>query len=191
MVRAAVTVASAVLVLTLDAISAFQRAPQIGRRVRPFLAGDQDAVTADDQVVVEVRKTLPVPADAAYGICLDGWRGGFGLPLLAIGTQEGDETGLGFEVLRVPPFLREQITQATPGQRMEYQVMNPGLLTYQVKDGSHLGTITFRKAAGGGTEMEWRVVFDPLPGWRVPMQLLTEVIIGTCAGWVESQASAK
>ena len=156
-----------------------------------LLAGGSEGLAADDQVVVEVRKALPVATDAAYGICLDGWRGGFGLPLLAIGTQEGDETGLGFEVLRVPPFLREQITQATVGQRMEYKVMNPGLLTYQVKDGSHLGTITFREAAGGSTEMEWRVVFDPLPGWRVPMQLLTEVIIGTCAGWVESQASKK
>ncbi len=145
-----------------------------------------------------VRRYLPKLATAeAYQRCLNGWRtDNFHLPLLPplILNRGDDITGVGFEIMRIPPFgLREgildcQVLQVNKNPEllvwnMTYQVLNPGWLTWPVE--SHIGNVCFSPdSKGNGCVMDWTVKWNPLPHVGPLVNLLTTMVVDVCANYV-------
>lgn len=156
--------------------------------------------------VVVVHKVLP-PGTAtpfqAYQRCVEIWRDeNLGLSLLPppLLLHRGDPcTGVGLEVMRIPPFgLREGITRTSISKSedinekmdscwMEYKVLNPSWLTWPVQ--WHRGTISFHRRADS-TEILWKVEWVPL----LPMVVgslvlwLTRGIVSHAVGFLAATA---
>ena len=74
----------------------------------------QTTSPTQSQTTFKLQKNTPnSPPSAILQSCLDGWRKtNFNLPLLPpIITNRGDALGVDFEILRLPPGLRERITE--------------------------------------------------------------------------------
>jgi len=141
--------------------------------------------------VLRVTHTVHATPCAAFDACVYGWRdGNFGLPIPPpIVRSRGDEqTGAGFELMRVPPFLIERCRSAQRPSRLEYGVANPGPLTYPVSE--HRGVISFDEVAPGRTKITWRVEWTPLwwSGWLV--RLATMTIVRAAADYTARRAAA-
>lgn len=102
------------------------------------LAPDMSAIllpslcTLPRSVTLRVCHVVDAPPLVAFDACVFGWRdGNFGLPIPPpLVLSRGDEaTGDGFELMRIPPFLRERIQSAERPSRLVYGVENPGPLT--------------------------------------------------------------
>ncbi|CAM9529897.1 unnamed protein product, partial [Heterosigma akashiwo] len=151
---------------------------KINQRPNPPLFSSSDAIETRNSAECPPL-TVNVPPSVAYQACLDGWREGFGLPLLCFTLKPGDElSGEGFTCMRVPPFLVEEIKQVQLGKSMEYEVTNAGYLTYQVEPGSHKASILFEAGSGGETTtIRWSAKFKPLVGWEPFIAPLTNFIL--------------
>jgi hypothetical protein len=137
------------------------------------------------QTLTVRRLVEGVSPSTVYDACLCGWRdANFHLPIPPpLTLDRGDEvSGLGFRLMRVPPFLIERCVDATRPRSMEYGVANPGPLTYPVSH--HRGRITFegQRGGGGGTVFTWHVEWVPLRGcgW----------FVGPLTRWVVEAAAA-
>ena len=84
-----------------------------------------------------IRRVIDgVPPSTVYDACLCGWRdANFHLPIPPpVPLARGDEeSGLGFRLMRVPPFLIERMVTCERPGTMEYGVANPGLLTCECR----------------------------------------------------------
>ena len=136
---------------------------------------------------LSIRKVIAAPPTEAYEACLRGWRdANFRLPIPPPVTLAcGDEaTGLGFRLMRVPPFLIERINVAEFPSTLEYGVANPGRRTYPVSH--HLGRITFRESAlPSQTDFEWYVEWEPLRGFGWLVNPVTRAIVRVSAARFE------
>mmetsp|Transcript_26526 Transcript_26526/g.84085 ORF Transcript_26526/g.84085 Transcript_26526/m.84085 type:complete len:159 (-) Transcript_26526:731-1207(-) len=129
---------------------------------------------------------------ASFDACIYGWRdGNFGLPIPPPFVRaRGDEvTAQGFELMRVPPFLVERISEAHRPHRLQYGVTNPGPLTYPVS--RHRGLITFAEVAPETVRITWRVEWTPLwcSAWLV--RLMTEAIVRAAAEYTARRATGR
>ena len=80
-------------------------------------------------------------------------------------------------ILRPSPPYR--LTYHHARTQVEYEVVNPGLLTYQVS--AHLGRVSFERDADDVLELRWRVCIQPLEGWEAVVRPLTELSLVTAA----------
>jgi len=116
------------------------------------------------------------------------WRHGGGLPLPrpimldAAGTSR----------LLAPPFLKEAILSDVEGDgssTITYAVQDPSTFSvYPVS--SHLGTVDFREAAGGRTELRWRVEWTAHEFWAGWTTLVTRVIVEVLADNLKDRVEA-
>lgn len=156
--------------------------------------------------VFVVRHKLPtgVTPTQAYLRCVQIWREeNLGLPWFVpfpiLRNRGDDQTGVGLEVMRIPPFgLREGITDAhyvnddSSSCWMEYKVLNPSWLTWPVR--SHRGLITFQPTTEEDenvhTTLEWRVEWVSLPLVHEVVQFFTRLIISHAAHYLSTTTAA-
>ncbi|GMH83523.1 hypothetical protein TrVE_jg5565 [Triparma verrucosa] len=129
----------------------------------------------------KLTKRIPSPPSTVLKACLDGWRvNNFNLPLLPpMITNAGDDSGVGFEILRLPPGLRERITEVKcdgGDLSVVYEVVNPGWwAAFPVS--FHQGRMLMTDDGQGGTDFAWEVDYIPLPFAEKYVELMTQVIV--------------
>lgn len=139
-----------------------------------------------------VRRVIEgVSPTTAYDSCLCGWRdANFHLPIPPpLTLARGDEvSGLGFRLMRVPPFLVERCTEASYPYSMVYGVANPGPLTYPVS--RHLGRISFEERRDG-TLFTWHVEWVPLRGCGWFVSPLTRWVVEAAAAFTIAESERR
>jgi len=142
----------------------------------------QTTSPTQSQTTFKLQKNTPnSPPSAILQSCLDGWRKtNFNLPLLPpIITNRGDALGVDFEILRLPPGLRERITEVKDeGDELKivYKVVNPGYTTaFPVS--AHEGRMIMIDDGEGGTDFTWEVDYVPLPFAGKYVELMTSSIV--------------
>ena len=121
---------------------------------------------ATRKVEVEVERSFPkVNPERAKQAWLDCvWTEGGGLPTLVVKFKK-DEDGLYTKRVLLPSMMHEQLTDYTSdpaddgSTKIEYKVTKWGLLTNDVVEDSHLGTVQFLPSQDG-TTMVWNANFD-------------------------------
>lgn len=72
--------------------------------------------------------------------------------------------------------VRERITAADPPRRLAYRVTNPSWTTYPVDH--HVAEVVFIAAAGGATDVRWRIDLVPKRGAGFLVEMATRLVIG-------------
>ena len=156
-----------------------------------------EAMHVQERQTLTIRRVIKgVSPTTVYDACLCGWRdANFHLPIPPpVTLSRGDEqSGLGFKLMRVPPFLIERCNDVNYASMMEYGVANPGLLTYPVSH--HRGRITFEKHRGSSgndnTLFTWYVEWIPLRGCGWFVSPLTRWVVETAAEFTLAESERR
>lgn len=116
------------------------------------------------------------------------WHQGGGLPtplpplvLPSSKATTGSDSNLLTRRLIFPPGLMESLVSVDREiHQVQYQVDNPGMLTYQVY--THRGRVRFYHAPNdteGRVVMEWQVEIRPFPGFQHWVEAFTEAVVTT------------
>lgn len=141
------------------------------------------------------RVLLRTTPEEAYLRCLQGWReDNFNFRLLPdpiIRDRGDEETGVGFELIRIfPPGLREAITNHTVTENgdwsMTYTMLNPSILNYPVKE--YVATISFLAGENQQGSQAATIVYEanytPLPLLGPIANLLIRFVVGTITDYI-------
>ncbi|MDD3444057.1 MAG: SRPBCC family protein [Zavarzinia sp.] len=128
---------------------------------------------------VEFHLTMKAPRAAVFAWLGDHEKFGSLLPgrtkRIVDGDGPGGVNGPG-SIRRVSfgiGYTDEKVTAVVPGEYVEYTVIKGG----PVKN--HLGRIRLKDSADGGTEIDYRIEFDPaIPFLGLPTEMLVRSIIG-------------
>lgn len=155
-----------------------------------------EAMHVQECQTLTIRRVIKgVSPTTVYDACLCGWRdANFHLPIPSpVTLSRGDErSGLGFKLMRVPPFLIERCNDVNFPSMLEYGVVNPGLLTYPVSH--HRGWITFEKHRNSGnvnTLFTWYVEWTPLRGCGWFVSPLTRWVVETAAAFTIAESERR
>jgi uncharacterized protein YndB with AHSA1/START domain len=122
---------------------------------------------------------VATPPDETWACLLaELWVAGAGFGPRPVIEEAGDADGTGC-TRRIgvgARGVRERITATEVPHRLEYRVVNPSWTTFPVDH--HRGTVTFAAAAGGGTEVRWRVELVPKRGAGPLVVAATRFVIG-------------
>jgi len=122
---------------------------------------------------------VATPPDETWACLLaELWVAGAGFGPRPVIEEAGDADGTGC-TRRIgvgAGGVRERITATEVPHRLEYRVVNPSWTTFPVDH--HRGTVTFAAAAGGGTEVRWRVELVPKRGAGPLVVAATRFVIG-------------
>jgi hypothetical protein len=133
-----------------------------------------------DPVELVWTRRLPAPPERVWAEIVDRlWRDGAGMPPRPRMTDDGDAHGIGAtRAIRILPGVElvERITAGRWPSTFAYQVVNPGWTTFPAR--WHQGTVALDPTPAGGTEVQWSVTFEPLPGARLLASWLTRAVIG-------------
>ncbi|GED97006.1 SRPBCC family protein [Gordonia crocea] len=136
-----------------------------------------------DMVAVTVEKVINAPRAVVYGVFADRESYGANLPintrLVTPGTDARQGVGAVHFLGLGPAGIKEQITELVPDERLVYRVVGG------VPVRSHVGTVEFADAPGGGTRVTYTMDSDPkvpVPAGvlKAGLKALTNQLITAC-----------